>query len=122
MIGSIAFPSDQASAYNSSGIKWSDYTMIGSNTGNDMGIYSGNNVFIRPGVSTDYTKGIVISRTNLTYNGNEVLTAGNYTSYVNSTNFPVLGYTLSGVNGKTINSSTAGYAAYYSANDTISGT
>ena len=122
MTGSIAFPSDQASVYNSSGIKWSDYTMIGSNTGNDMGIYSGNNVFIRPGVSTDYTKGIVISRTNLTYNGNEVLTAENYTSYVNSTNFPVLGYTLSGVNGRTINSSTAGYAAYYSAASTVSGT
>lgn len=120
MTGSIIFPSDQAAAYNSSGIKWSDYTMIGSNTGDDMGIYSGNSVYIRPGTSTDYTKGIVISRTNLTYNGNEVLTAGNYTDYVNSTNFPVLGYTLSGVSGRTINAGTATQVAYYSDANTIS--
>lgn len=88
MSGSITFPQDQSAAYNSSGIKWSDYTMIGSNTNDGMGIYSGgNSIYLRPGVSTDYTKGVVISRTNLTYNGNEVLTSANYTSYVTSVNY-----------------------------------
>ena len=122
MTGSITFPQTSSSAYLSSGIKWSDYTAIASNTVDSLGIYAGNQIYFRPGVSTDYTKGVVVSRTNLTYNGNEVLTAGNYTDYVNSTNFPVLGYTLSGVNNRTINSSTAGYAAYYSATSTVSGT
>lgn len=66
---------------------------IGISSHSALGLYAKENIYLRPNSSfSASTYGLVISSTSLTYNGQNVLHAGNYSSYA----LPLTGGTLSG--------------------------
>ena len=80
MTGDIKFNIASA-AYNSNGLTWingtSNLTHIGSDSAGGLGLYGTHNIYLRPSTGEGYTYGLVISKTDLTYNSNTVWHAGN---------------------------------------------
>ena len=62
------------------GINFGTAAHIGGNSGNDLGIYAINNIYIRPNQSSldsATTVGVVVSSASMTFNNNTVWHAGN---------------------------------------------
>ncbi|MDE6479274.1 MAG: pyocin knob domain-containing S74 family peptidase [Muribaculaceae bacterium] len=86
MTGALILTSGSAHAYDKSALSFiktgttTEQARIGTDTSNGLGLYATGKLYLRPNVTlgSSSTNGIVLSSTDFTYNGNDVLHMGNY--------------------------------------------
>lgn len=82
MSGTLTFPT-ATEAYNSLGVRFSGVSSrIGVDAAGGLGLYAQDAIYLRPSWTSGGTLyGLIIRASDLTYNGNPLLHAGNYTNY-----------------------------------------
>lgn len=79
MLGALTLNGKQSGAFNSVGLLFKENSgRIGTSNANDLGIYAGNNIFLKPNsLDESSNTGVVISNSYITYNGGKIWHAGN---------------------------------------------
>lgn len=82
MSGTLTFPT-ATQAYDSLGVRFSGVSSrIGASAAGGLGLYAQDAIYLRPNWTSGGTLyGLVVSASDLTYNGNPLLHSGNYTNY-----------------------------------------
>lgn len=79
MTGPLTLQGLQSSAFNNVGLLFEGNSgRIGTNSSKGLGIYAGQNIYLRPNSETSSsTQGVEIGSSIFTYNGNEIWHSGN---------------------------------------------